>query len=57
MMPGGHADALADDDRAIEVRPSDDDYISKRTGIRRLIANAEGALSETSTPETPLGRV
>jgi hypothetical protein len=33
-------------DRATEVRPSDDDYSSKRTGIRRLMVNAEGALSE-----------
>jgi hypothetical protein len=36
-MPGGYDYALADGNDAIEVRPGDDDYFSKLTGIQRLI--------------------
>ena len=57
-MPRGYARALADDDRAIEVRPSDNDYISsKRAGTRRLTGSAEGCLVRGIEPGTAFRRL
>src|SRR5271154_6810972 len=57
-MPRGYARALADDDRAIEVRPSDNDYISsKPAGTRRLTGSAEGCLVRGVEPGTAFRRL
>ena len=48
-----HEDALADFNRAIELDPSDEDYVAKRTDLYRLMGIREDACPEPSGPEPP----
>jgi hypothetical protein len=50
-------DALADFNRAIELDPSDEDYVAKRAPTYRPIGNGEDAWPEPSGSEPPSAKL
>ena len=51
---GRYDEALADFNRAIELDPGDDDYITKRAEIQRHIGSAEPTVLQTAPRFTQL---